>query len=394
MLEARRAALKRHHALDLETSPLFIRHVERPRGIDALPRNHAGPAGASPSLEGTAASYRLDRSEGVALSGLPRGAVVRSLHEAIAEHPELARNLLTAPLQGDDTDKLGNLARALATNGVVIYIPADERVVEPILVRQAPPSGALFTRVVVSLAAGAKCTVVEQQSPDAGLLSSSLQLHVGAGAQLRYGCLQNGGKEAVTLSSREARVDAGASLDWSIVNVGSRLAKTQLVTELAGPGSSVRGRELAFGGGEQRIDSTAYIRHGAGGTTSDYLAKAVHSGKARSYVKGRIGIAKAAADSDSFLGQYAMLLSKESRCIAIPSLEIECMAVKRAKHAAAVAQIDPEQVFYLMSRGLTHPLAARTIVRGFLDPMLDSLPFAPLVQSAGEAVDAGLGEGA
>ena len=132
--------------------------------------------------------------------------------------------------------------------------------------------------------------------------------------------------------------------------------------------------EIGFGDGKQLFDLTSYTRHLAEDGTSDLLSKGVYTDKARGYVKGLIDIPYEGRGTDSFLGEFSMILQRTARSVTIPSLEIDQPDCRRAMHSSSVGPIDETQIFYLMSRGLTENEAQNLIVQGFLEVFTKELP--------------------
>jgi Fe-S cluster assembly scaffold protein SufB len=131
-----------------------------------------------------------------------------------------------------------------------------------------------------------------------------------------------------------------------------------------------------FGGGDQLFDLTSYTRHIGRDTTGNLLSKGALMDKARSYMKGMIVIERSAVGTDSYLGEFGMNLSKATRSVAIPSLEIDQPDCRRAAHASSVGPIDENQLFYLESRGIPPDEARKFIVLGFLEPVVARVPVA------------------
>jgi Fe-S cluster assembly scaffold protein SufB len=129
-----------------------------------------------------------------------------------------------------------------------------------------------------------------------------------------------------------------------------------------------------FGGEDQLFDLTSFTRHIGRDTTGNLLSKGVLLDRARTYMKGLITIEKSAVGTDSFLGEFGMNLSKAARAVAIPSLEIDQPDCRRAAHSSAVGPIDPNQLFYLESRGIPLDEARKFIVLGFLEPVVARVP--------------------
>jgi Fe-S cluster assembly scaffold protein SufB len=182
-------------------------------------------------------------------------------------------------------------------------------------------------------------------------------------------------------------IDEAASLRWSLATVGGSFVKSRIDNLLLGRGASVRQAEIGFGSGSQVFDLTSYTRHRGEDTTGDLLSKGVFRDTSRGFFKGLIDIEKTAKGTDSFLGEFAMLLTKKSRSVAIPSLEIDQPDVRRASHSSSVGPIDETQVFYLMSRGLPPDVARKFIVLGFLEPVVARIPLEPARDHLRELLD-------
>ena len=143
-----------------------------------------------------------------------------------------------------------------------------------------------------------------------------------------------------------------------------------------------------FGGEEQLVDLTSYTRHLARDTTGNLLSKGVLLDAARSYMKGLIVIERPAVGTDSFLGEFGMNLSKRTRAVAIPSLEIDQPDCRRAAHSSSVGPIDETQLFYLESRGIPPDEARKFIVLGFLEPVVARVPLESARDHLRELLDA------
>ena len=129
-----------------------------------------------------------------------------------------------------------------------------------------------------------------------------------------------------------------------------------------------------FGGEDQLFDLTSYTTHVGRDTTGNLLSKGALMDRARTYMKGLITIEKSAVGTDSFLGEFGMNLSRDTRSVAIPSLEIDQPDCRRAAHASSVGPIEETQLFYLESRGIPPDEARKFIVLGFLEPVVARVP--------------------
>ncbi|MGH9910702.1 MAG: SufB/SufD family protein, partial [Nitrososphaerales archaeon] len=195
-----------------------------------------------------------------------------------------------------------------------------------------------------------------------------LEAHVAKNADLELVTLQAMGSENVHISNRKAFVERDGRINWYIGGFGTNLARYKVDNLLIGEGAYAEHSDIIFGNKNQAFDITADMTHLAPNTRGRVLVKSVLKDTAKSLFKGMIKIRKNAKASESYLAGHAILLDKGAKSDAIPGLEIETNEVK-ATHSASVAQMDEEQMFYLMSRGFSKDSARRIIIDGFLEPL-------------------------
>jgi Fe-S cluster assembly protein SufD len=262
-------------------------------------------------------------------------------------------------------------------------VPAGVRLERPIILRWAAgaPERALLTRTLIRLGEGAEASLVEEldggaaaEAAGQALFGGTSEIDLAAGAVLRFASIQDLPGSTTVLQQRTARIGDGATLRFAIAQLGGRVVRSRIDNRLEGKGSEVEQVEIVFGGRDQLFDLTAYTRHVGEDATGNLLSKAVLQHGARAYIKGLISIEKTARGTDSFLGEFGMLLDKQSRSVTIPSLEIDQPDCRRAAHASSVGPIDPAQLFYLESRGITPDEARKFITLGFLEPVVARVP--------------------
>ena len=235
--------------------------------------------------------------------------------------------------------------------------------------------------------------------PGAGqsLLAGTLEVTLGRDAKLAVASLQELPPTTVAFQHRRAVIGEGASLHWALAQLGSRLVRSRVDNHLDGDRSTVEQVEIVFGGEDQLFDLTSYTHHVGRDTTGNLLSKGALLDRARSFMKGMIVIDRSAVGTDSFLGEFGMNLSKATRSVAIPSLEIDQPDCRRAAHSSSVGPIDETQLFYLESRGIPPDEARKFIVLGFLEPVVARVPLADardrLRERLEEKWDAGIGRG-
>jgi Fe-S cluster assembly protein SufD len=340
--------------------------------------------------DGAAALVSVDGASGASrvlgVEATAAGLVVDTLANVLRDQPGLLDTAIRdgATLPADDA--FAQVPRAVSTLDLVIHVPAGVHLAEPIVLRWR--AGAAGTgsvgRTIVALGAGATARLLEEQLGDAGggttetttqrLWWNTTELILGDGASLEVAGLQDFDHDTLAIINRHATLGEEARLQWALASVGAQLHRSRIDNLLVGRGSSVHQVEIGFGGGSQLFDLTSYTRHIGTDTTGDLLSKGVFTDRARGYIKGLIEIRQSATGTDSYLGEFSMLLAKRARSVTIPSLEIDQPNVRRAAHSSSVGPIDEAQIFYLESRGVDRETARRLIVLAFLEPVVARIP--------------------
>jgi Fe-S cluster assembly protein SufD len=327
--------------------------------------------------------------------GAVEGATVLSLAAAVDSHPELVDGRLGALSQSDDPFVARN--EASWRDGVLIHVPAGVRVAEPIRVELPldEEGTAVAWRTLVVLEEGAEAEIWEHcgsagDETDA-LLNSVVELHVGQAATLRYVNTQDISERAWIFSSQRAQVERDGRLDWTALGFGSGRGKVRMETNLAGPGSEARVTGGYAGGPGQHLDYDTTQEHAAPNTNSDLAFRGVLAAGSTAVWRGMIRVDPGAQQTDAFQESRNLLLSPDAHADAIPGLEIEADDV-RCTHAAAIAQIDRDQLFYLTSRGLDPATAKQVIVEGFLESLVGRLAEGPVREEISAALARRLAE--
>ena len=392
LLEDRLAAYESYVALPIEGNQLFTLYVDlrAARWADIEPYRETGdaPQVSTAVPEGAAALIEVaeDRVVARALSDSARaaGVIVDTFQNVLRERPKLLRDAIDGGSSLPADDKFAQFARSHAAMGLLIHVPRNVALEQPIVVRWSAGTAGrgLVARTVISLGENASAQILEEQlpstdhAPDAAqsLWWGTTEVNLAAGANLGFAGQQDFGPKTLAIVNRHATLDRDAQLKWALASVGGELHKSRIDNRLVGRGSGVRQVEIGFGGGRQLFDLTSYTRHIGADTTGDLLSKGVFLDRARGYFKGMIAIDKSAKGTDSFLGEFAMLLAKSARSVTIPSLEIDQPDVRRASHSSSVGPIDETEIFYLMSRGIPREVARKFIVLGFLEPVVARIP--------------------
>ena len=413
----RRAAFDAWAALPAESNLLYTPYIDlraaRLEGatVATAPTPAPGAATHSATLPDDAAAL-LELTDGVVTAAIlsaeaqRSGVVLTDLRGLLARDPDRARAMFETGPDIPATDKFAQLTRALWSQGVVVDVPAGVVLTQPIVVRwvASAPGTAMLTRTLVHVGEGARVAMVEElvggdlaHAPLDGVqsyLAGTTEVALGDGADLAVASLQELPGHLIAMQHRIAEVGEGAALHWALAQLGGRLVRSRVDNRLVGDRSSVEQVEIVFGNGEQLFDLTSYTRHIGRDTTGDLLSKGALLDSARSYMKGLITIEKSAIGTDSFLGEFGMNLSKATRSVAIPSLEIDQPDCRRAMHSSSVGPIDETQLFYLESRGIPPDEARKFIVLGFLEPVVARVPLASAQDRLRELLEAKWAAGA
>jgi Fe-S cluster assembly protein SufD len=337
----------------------------------------------------------LDGARPAVSGGTPTEPVVTTLAAAAELYPELVRERLGSLVASDDPFVARN--DAAWRGGAFIYVPAGGRLEVPAQIAAVHDSdrAALGFRSLILLEEGAEAEVWEQwlatDQGRAGLFNTVTELWVGPGANLRYVTAQGLGQQSWVFATQRAEVERDANLDWVALGFGSSRGKVRMETRLAGPGSTARVTGAYAGNDNQHLDFDTTQEHAAPNTTSDLAFRGVLEESATAVWRGMIRVDPGAQQTDAFQESRNLLLSKSAHADAIPGLEIEANDV-RCTHAAAVAQIDAEQLHYLRTHGLAEEEAKRLIIEGFLEALVERLEEGPVRATVSVALERRLGE--
>ncbi len=320
---------------------------------------------------------------GVTVERAPEGIRFEALSD---DHP------LLGSLVGAD-DKFSAHNAALWEHGLLVHVPAGVELDGPLYLRvaNAAEGGSLFWRVLVVAEEGSRFTLIEElasATPElTGYANAAVEIVVGDGAKVEYVNVQNLSRSTWLFASCHARVERDAELDWVTGGFGSAKGKVRIQNDLAGQGATSRVTGAYFADGRQHLDYDTYQRHMAPSTTSDFAFKGALRDAATAVWRGMIRVEEGAQKTNAYQENRNLLLSQEAHANSIPGLEILANDV-RCTHGATLGQVDREQLFYLMSRGLSHAEAERLIVRGFFQDVLDRVELEPVRDALAHALEA------
>ena len=307
-----------------------------------------------------------------------QGVIFTDLRTAELQYPEFVEQLAGGIISSQE-GKFAALAAAFADNGILLYVPKGVTIEQPLhsVLWGSGKDLAHVSHLMIWVDEGASVTYVhESASPQqlSNLHVGLVEIKVSDRANLRFVELQSWGDQVWNFSHERAQVGRDANLDWIFGAIGSRVTKNFSSMDLVAPGATGRMSGFYFTNGQQHLDHDTQQNHLAPNTTSDLLFKGALKGRSRSVWQGMIYVAPGAQKTDGFQANRNLVLSPEARADSIPGLEILADDV-RCTHGATVGKIDPDPMFYLLSRGIPTEEAERLIVEGFFDPIMQRIPF-------------------
>jgi Fe-S cluster assembly protein SufD len=321
---------------------------------------------------------------------LPAGVIISTIERAAEEHGELIERYLGSVVSPDDLFVARNDARF--QEGAFVYVPAGVAVEQPLALTalHALAGTEADRRTLIVVEDGAQAEVWEQYLSAGdqldGVFNVVTELVVGDGARLRYVCGQSLSEKTWIFGAQRAEVGRDGYLDWVSLGFGSVNGRVRMETKLAGPGGEARVTGAYASHNRQHIDFDTTQEHAAPNTTSDLAFRGVLQGRSSAVWKGNIIVDPGAQKTDAFQESRNLLLSKRAHADAIPGLEIQANDV-RCTHAAAVAQVDPEQLFYLRSHGLRDDVAKRLVIEGFLSALVERFEAGPVRERLADVLE-------
>jgi Fe-S cluster assembly protein SufD len=303
---------------------------------------------------------------------------IKPLEEAAGEDQEVVERFWGKRVSHEE-GKFPAATAAFWTGGAFIHVPRGEKIEKPIQVIWLidEPGTAQYASTLAVVEENAECEIREYcLAPDfdgQALHSGLFELFVRPGANVRLANLQDwGGGEVYDISTKRVEIARDAHCSWVPIHLGGRLTKQTLDIITAERGSDMRHTGLYITEGDEHLDLFTTDLHEAGDTTGDTVWKGALTGESRASYEGLIHIVKGAQNTDTYLQTHSMLLSPRAKGDSIPSLIVETDNVK-ASHGGTVGEVDEDQIFYMMSRGIPRREAVRILVEGYFEEVIARL---------------------
>jgi len=308
-----------------------------------------------------------------------QGVIFSDLDTAVQEHPDLVKKYFMTEAVRADANKFTALNGALWSGGTFLYVPRNTEVRLPLraLYTLTEAGAGLFTHTIVVLEEHSRLSFIEEYAAAplnrTSLNAGVVEMVVGREAHLTFVSLQEWTENVIDISTQRAVIGRDSRLDWLVVGLGSGITKSNIEAALSGPGANAQMLGILWGAGQQHTDYHTVQDHLAPHTTSDLLYTSALGGHARSVFSGTIRVLKGAKGTDAYQANRNILLSPDAAAFPSPNLEIEANEV-RCTHGATIGKVDPDQLFYLMARGISREMATRMIVEGFFEDVLGREP--------------------
>ncbi|MDQ6790822.1 MAG: Fe-S cluster assembly protein SufB [Candidatus Dormibacteraeota bacterium] len=307
-----------------------------------------------------------------------KGVIFLDTDTALREHPEIFQQYFGTVIPPAD-NKFSALNTAVWSGGSFIYVPKGVKVDIPLQAyfRINAENMGQFERTLIIVDEGAYVHYVEGctapiYSTDS-LHSAVVEIIVKKDARCRYTTIQNWSNNVYNLVTKRARADTEARVEWIDGNIGSRLTMKYPAVYLMGPKASGEVLSVAYAGAGMHQDAGAKMVHAAPETTSQIVSKSICKDGGRTTYRGLVKVEEGAHNVKSHVRCDALILDENSRSDTYPYMEIGEKDA-RIGHEATVSKVGEDQLFYLMSRGLSEQQAMSMVVNGFIEPITRTLP--------------------
>lgn len=307
-----------------------------------------------------------------------QGVIFTDTDSALREHPELFREYFATVIPPTD-NKFAALNSAVWSGGSFIYVPPGVHIEFPLQAyfRINSQNMGQFERTLIIVDEGASAHYVEGCTAPTysseSLHSAVVEIIVKKRGRFRYTTIQNWANNVYNLVTKRAMAYGDSLMEWVDGNLGSRITMKYPAIYLMEPGARGETLSIAFANKGQHQDAGAKMVHCAPNTSSRVISKSISKGGGRASYRGLVKIQKGAENCKSNVVCDALILDAASRSDTYPYIEVE-EDNTTIEHEASVSKIAEEQLFYLMSRGLTEEEASAMIVTGFIEPLVKELP--------------------
>ncbi|MFH1072406.1 MAG: Fe-S cluster assembly protein SufB [Nanoarchaeota archaeon] len=361
----------KHNSQDWNELPPDIKRTFERLGIPEAERRVLGGTGAQ--YESQVVYHKLKRE------WEEKGVIFEDMDVALHKYPELVKEYFMTCCIPITYHKFIALHAAVWSGGTFIYVPKGVKVKTPLQAyfRMNARKGGQFEHTLIIADEGAELQYIEGCSApryvENSLHAGCVEIFVKKHARVRYSSVENWSRNTYNLNTKKANVEEGGIIEWIGGNLGSGVTMLYPASMLLGRGSQAHHIAIAFGGPGQHQDTGAKVIHLASDTSSTIISKSISKDGGITVYRGLLKISKGAKNCTSNVRCDALLIGPYSKTDTIPYIDVQEKDAT-ISHEATVGKISQEQLFYLMSRGLSQQQAMEMIVSGFIEPIVKELP--------------------
>ena len=351
--------------------PADIRETYEKLGIPQAERNSLAGVGAQYESEIVYHNLKKELED--------KGVIFLDMDEALKKYPELVKKYFMTTCIPIRLHKYVALHAAVWSGGTFIYIPKNVKFKEPLQAyfRMNAKKGGQFEHTLIIADEGSEVHYIEgcsaPQYTENSLHAGGVEIHVLKGARVRYSSIENWSRNTYNLNTKRAVVYENGIMEWVNGNMGSKLTMLYPCSVLVGENAKTDYIGIAYAGEGQHQDTGCKVYHFAPNTSSNIISKSISKDGGITSYRGLVDIREGCTNSTSSVVCDGLMLDNKSISKTFPSMEVKENDVKVA-HEAAIGKVGEEQLFYLMSRGLSEEEATKLIVAGFIEPLVKALP--------------------
>ncbi|GAK38778.1 Fe-S cluster assembly protein SufD [Paenibacillus urinalis] len=368
---------------------------------DAITLNETPEAIASLIKDEQDGTLLIQRGSSVVYSNLSKeladqGVIFTDLETAVREHEDLVKSHLHTAVKSDE-HQLAALHTAIWNGGVFLYVPRNVVIEKPVQAILLAEDGTATFAPHVLIIADTNSSVVYVDNYVSGNLEAPVfhngvaEVFVKPGAKVRFATVHQFGDQVTDITYRRAVVENDGTIEWIVGEMNTGNTASDTLSILKGNGSNSDQKTIAVGAGSQKLNYTTQAKHFGKSSASQMITRAVMREEASAIINGITKIEHGATKADGQQTERVLMLSPKARGDANPILLIDEDDVT-AGHAASVGQVNQEQIYYLMSRGISRENAERLIIYGFLAPVVSDIPLEELQVQLQSLVERKLGQ--
>lgn len=320
---------------------------------------------------------RLVESSPLPANLVEAGVIWLPLNKAVQFHGDLVKDYFMKQQADLGSEKFAHLHAAFVKSGAFLYIPKGVEIESPFTVFNwsSLSNGTIFPNTLVVAEENSKASLVEFHGSigeNPALSCAVAHLFAGVGSKIDYTLVQNFNEQTLGFQINSNVAGRDSQIDMHSIILGCQQYRSETHGQVKGAGAHVDMRSMALTEANQEIDQRTLQTHAAPNATSNLLFKNALMGESKTIFSGLIKVDKAAQQTDAYQTNRNLLLNRSAEANSLPGLEIEANDVK-CSHGATTSEVDEEEIFYMLARGIPKPVAQELVVYGFFEEVLDRI---------------------